>query len=121
MLSWLMSWPVVRKWRPYAGVRLPQVARLFGRRRELEQQLQALTSQVGQREAEAVLLFDLLPEGVLLADDHGRILRVNRHLATMFGYPEQELLGLPVEMLLPAALRSGHVAQRESYHRVPAV
>jgi PAS domain S-box-containing protein len=37
----------------------------------------------------------------------------------MFAYTRAEMVGQPVELLLPDALRAGHVRQRESYHGNP--
>jgi RNA polymerase sigma factor (sigma-70 family) len=48
-------------------------------------------------------LIDTLDDGVALADGEGRMVLANRRLAAMFGYAPGELVGQPVEMLVPAA------------------
>jgi PAS domain S-box-containing protein len=51
------------------------------------------------------------PSGIVLSDIDGRIVLVNAHVEELFGYSRDELIGQPVEMLLPARFtcdRSGH-------------
>jgi PAS domain S-box-containing protein len=66
---------------------------------------------------EAVLrqLIDALADGIVLADQDGRIVLANRLAATMFGYRPEELAGQPVESLMPAGLRDAHRLDRASY------
>jgi anti-anti-sigma factor len=54
--------------------------------------------------APAVLfsLIDALGDGVLLTEDDGTIVAVNRRLSQLFGYEEAELTGSLVDVLLPA-------------------
>jgi PAS domain-containing protein len=51
---------------------------------------------------------DALPDGILIADTHGRIVFANRQLAALSGYDLDELIGLPVETLVPARHRQAH-------------
>ncbi|WP_338739711.1 PAS domain S-box protein [Haloplanus salilacus] len=55
------------------------------------------------------------PDTILLVDDNGRITYANERVADMFGYEPAELLGDPVEVLVPASVRSIHAADREAY------
>jgi PAS domain S-box-containing protein len=55
------------------------------------------------------------PSGLLEVDGSGRITLVNRHVEAMFGYDRSELLGRPVEMLVPERFRGEHVAQRRHF------
>jgi two-component system sensor kinase FixL len=52
---------------------------------------------------------------MLVVDTEGIIMLANARAVTMFGYARQELLGRPVEMLIPARLRSSHEAHRQTY------
>lgn len=56
------------------------------------------------------------PSGILLVDGAGQILLVNRELERVFGYDRAELIGQPVEMLVPDMSRGAHVASREAFH-----
>lgn len=72
--------------------------------------------------APAVLLelLDALKDGLVLTDDNGVIALANRRLEDMFGYDHDELAGRPIESLLPADLRAGHIRDRAGYLRAPA-
>ena len=52
---------------------------------------------------------------VLIVGPNGGILVANRHAVRAFGYEAGELLGNPVEMLMPERSRSGHVALRKGF------
>jgi PAS domain S-box-containing protein len=64
-------------------------------------------------------LIDVLDDGILLADAGGTIVLGNHSLTAMFGYADGELAGQPVEVLVPAALREVHRAERARYARQP--
>ena len=53
-------------------------------------------------------LVDAAPDGLIVANQHGRILLVNAEATRMFGYTRDEMLGQPVEMLVPPAARPSH-------------
>ncbi|MDP3522685.1 MAG: MASE3 domain-containing protein, partial [Hydrogenophaga sp.] len=46
--------------------------------------------------------------GMLMVDSQGRIVLANKRAANLFGYGEGELLGQPLERLIPASVRTGH-------------
>jgi anti-anti-sigma factor len=66
-------------------------------------------------------LVDALDDGVLLANDDGRLVLVNRRGEEMFGYRRGELIGRPVESLIPADLRAAHLSERVGYQQQPTV
>src|SRR6202007_3409982 len=68
---------------------------------------------------EFALFFDSAPNGVVLGDDKGMVLLTNATLGRMFGYRQKELIGQPVEMLIPGHLREHHVRHREDFARNP--
>ena len=63
--------------------------------------------------------FELSPDGVLLTDTEGMICWASAELARMSGYSVAELIGKPVELLVPRRQRDGHVAMRRSYDTTP--
>ncbi len=65
-------------------------------------------------------LIDALGDGLVLTAGDGQIVLANRRLADMFGYPQAELIGRPVEILVPADLRTAHRDYRAGYQRQPA-
>jgi diguanylate cyclase (GGDEF)-like protein/PAS domain S-box-containing protein len=67
------------------------------------------------------VLFDILPDALLTADPSGVIRQVNQRLTTMFGYEPGELLGQPIEVLMPERVRPRHTHNRTGYQRAPTV
>ncbi len=67
----------------------------------------------------ALPLLDAAPDGMLLTNANGDIVLINKQLEAMFGYDRHELLGKPVERLLPDRFRGGHAAHRRDYHDNP--
>jgi PAS domain S-box-containing protein len=67
----------------------------------------------------AQLALEELPYGALVADGRGTIRLVNREVERQFGYARHELVGRPVEMLLPPALRADHVGHRATFLSQP--
>jgi PAS domain S-box-containing protein len=59
-------------------------------------------------------------EGVVMAKDDGSVVFANRRAAQLFGYQTHELLGRPVEALLPARFRDRHRAHRRAYSEEPS-
>ncbi|MCA9264020.1 MAG: PAS domain S-box protein [Planctomycetales bacterium] len=59
------------------------------------------------------------PCGILVVDQLGRILLVNSQLESVFGYLADELVGQPVEKLIPEAFREKHLELRSTYLREP--
>lgn len=56
-----------------------------------------------------------VPDGVVMTDRHGTILHVNRLFEQLSGYGAGDLVGRPVETLVPASLRSMHETHRDEY------
>ena len=76
-------------------------------------------SDVGLTDSTVWGLVDAAPDGIMLADDDGRILLVNRKMEEFFGYDRGDLLGRSVDDLLPERLRSVHRAHRTRYRVEP--
>jgi len=64
-------------------------------------------------------LLESAPDAMVIVDRTGRIAFVNSHAERMFGYSPNELLGQPVEILAPEAVRSAHVRHRSEYSAAP--
>jgi two-component system, sensor histidine kinase PdtaS len=65
------------------------------------------------------LAVETSPVGTLVADRAGRIVLVNAQVEWLFGYKRSELLGKPVEMLVPERLRARHPGLREDFWSGP--
>jgi PAS domain S-box-containing protein len=64
-------------------------------------------------------LLESAPDAIVGVDQEGRIVLVNTQTEHMFGYERSELLGQPVEILLPDRLRDTHRAHRAAYYADP--
>ncbi len=62
-------------------------------------------------------VFEAAADGMFVVSPDGLILEANRELERQFGYEPGELLGQPVELLVPERLRADHVLHRERYQR----
>jgi PAS domain S-box-containing protein len=60
-------------------------------------------------------------EGIILIDAAGRMTLVNTAAERMFGYARSDLLGQPLEVLLPERSRRVHVTHRTDYFAGPRV
>jgi anti-anti-sigma factor len=65
-------------------------------------------------------LADAPQDGVVLADADGAIKLASTTLEQMFGYEHGELLGHPVESLIPVGLQTAHRSRRARYTRASA-
>jgi diguanylate cyclase (GGDEF)-like protein/PAS domain S-box-containing protein len=64
-------------------------------------------------------LLELLPDGLLVVDRAGRIIYANQQAERLTGYQSSELLGKPIELLVPARLRTTHRRHRLAYASRP--
>lgn len=70
-------------------------------------------------EARFRLSVEASPAGMVVVDRKGMILLVNREIERLFGYSRKELIGEPVDMLVPMSAARHHSASRESFHDDP--
>jgi PAS domain S-box-containing protein len=60
-----------------------------------------------------------MPDAVVVVNEIGRIGLVNRQAEKMFGYVADELVGAPLETMMPERYRAGHWRHREQYMARP--
>jgi PAS domain S-box-containing protein len=60
-----------------------------------------------------------LPDAALVVDDGGDIIAANGISGEMFGYSHGDLVGQPIELLVPEGNRGAHRKQRETYSAAP--
>ena len=92
-------------------------------RADRQRDSEAMVSLAALRSSEAMAqaVLESATEGIVLIDRAGRITLVNAAGERMFGYTRAELLGQPLEILLPARVRSGHLGHRTGYFAEPRV
>jgi len=81
-------------------------------------------SEEPQRQAQAAeirfqRLLDAAPDGILIVDGQGRIQVANPQVEAIFGYRQDELLGQPIEVLVPERYRPRHTQARSDYSHAP--
>ena len=64
-------------------------------------------------------LLDAAPDAMIMVDRDGQIVLLNSQTEKLFGYTREELIGRPVEILVPERLRSKHPAHRIAYFGDP--
>ncbi|MFD5255387.1 PAS domain S-box protein [Streptomyces bobili] len=60
-------------------------------------------------------LLEAAPDAMVIVDDRGTVRLVNAQTEALFGYRREELLGHPVDLLLPHRFRDQHIAHRGGY------
>jgi PAS domain S-box-containing protein len=78
-------------------------------------------SDAGIDDAVVWSIVDAAPDALVVTDEAGRILLVNRQTEAQFGYDRADLLGRSVDTLLPEELRSTHAAHRDRYRASPGL
>jgi len=61
------------------------------------------------------------PDAIAIADAEGRIALVNKETERRFGYQREELIGKPIEVLVPERFRKVHIGHRSRYAAEPAI
>ena len=64
-------------------------------------------------------VFESAPDGIMVVDQRGLVQDLNPAVEVLFGYAREEVLGEPIEMLLPESFRKAHLAHRDRYQRNP--
>lgn len=60
-------------------------------------------------------VFEGAYDAILVADETGRITMINTQLGKKFGYLPEELIGQPIEVLIPERFRTSHVHSRNNF------
>jgi formate hydrogenlyase transcriptional activator len=66
-------------------------------------------------------LFEFSPDAIVVSDHEGKISEVNGQVERFFGYARSELLGQPIEILIPERFRQVHPGHRSDYGSQPRV
>ena len=77
----------------------------FSQHRRMEELQQALRDEEHDRALRTLL--ETATQGIVSADAHGTLVFANRAVEVMFGWAAEELLGQPIEALIPSVFRNG--------------
>jgi PAS domain S-box-containing protein len=64
-------------------------------------------------------LLESAPDAMVIVDGEGRVQLVNAQTERLFGYSREELIGKPVELLMPERFHRQHVGHRHLYSGSP--
>jgi PAS domain S-box-containing protein len=66
-------------------------------------------------------LLESAPDAMMIVNPQGQIIVVNSQTEILFGYARAELLGQPIEILVPERFRASHPIHRQGYFAEPRV
>ena len=95
--------------------RLPEAVRSALREKQLREERARAVAGLRESEERYRTLLDVAPVSMVIVDQQGRIALVNTQTEQLFGYLRQELLGQPVEQLIPERFRTEYIHQRGSF------
>ena len=64
-------------------------------------------------------LFQSVPEGIILSNESGQIVRVNNRLMEMFGYKPNEIIGRNISLIMPQRFQNQHKLKLGDYLKNP--
>src|SRR5580658_9414285 len=64
-------------------------------------------------------LFEVSPDAIFVTDSQGVIRGANPRAAELFGHTQADLVGRPIESLVPERFRARHPSHRENYNAHP--
>jgi PAS domain S-box-containing protein len=78
-------------------------------------------TQLKEAEEKFRRVVETAPDAIVLVSPEGRIVMTNPQAEQMFRYAQQELIGQPVEILVPDRFRRGHAGNRSAYLKKPVI
>ncbi|HEY1077062.1 MAG TPA: PAS domain S-box protein, partial [Fontimonas sp.] len=92
---------------------------LVGRAAKIEGRVAERTLQLRASEERFRGLVESAPDAMVIVGSQGRISLVNTQTEKLFGYTRDDLVGRPVEFLIPERFHYEHVAHRDGYIGAP--
>lgn len=88
------------------------------RQRKAEEDLRRLAERQ-RADARFGALLEAAPDAIVIVDPDGRLVLVNDQVERLFGYARNDLIGQPIEMLMPERFGERHVSHRQAFVREP--
>jgi len=64
-------------------------------------------------------IFENATEGIIMVNQAGKIIMINRYVEELFRYAREELIGQQIEKLIPERFTKAHLQHRHEYHKDP--
>ncbi|MDR3415814.1 MAG: EAL domain-containing protein [Nevskia sp.] len=87
--------------------------------RSIEQEVRDRTAAANAAEERFRRVVEFAPSAIVLVNDRGEIVLINAQAELLFGYARNELLGKPVDVLVPERVRAFHAGTLASYFAEP--
>jgi len=94
---------------------------LLRSKEELEEKVAQRTVELKDNQERFASLLESAPDAMVVSNDNGDIVFVNSQTERLFGYKRSELLGHPVELLVPESKRVSHPVNRKRFMEDAAV
>lgn len=88
--------------------------------RDLQHELRASFKALERNESRLAGILEIAPEGIISVDARQRIVLFNRGAERIFGYSEREVIGEPLDLLIPERFRSLHHGHVQGFAGSPA-
>lgn len=102
------------------GVTSLIVASVVRQRRLANEKLRQKAAEEKQQDERLRLVVEASPTAMIMVNSKGLITMVNRQVENLFGYPRSELLGYPIEKLIPHRFRWEHPRERQEFAAAPS-
>lgn len=83
---------------------------------ELEQRVESRSRELLASEERFETLFQQAPQAMIIVDASNQVVQSNQNAQQLFGYADEDFAQLPVEQLIPPALRAGHSRLMDGFH-----
>lgn len=92
---------------------------MLARQSRVEELVNSRTAELQQAEQSFRGLLESAPDAMVMIDDRGCIELINRQTEVLFGYSRAELIGQPIERLVPERYRAAHGGHRRGFFGDP--
>ncbi len=82
--------------------------------------IKKLYQSVESEERQLNALFEFATEGIILTNKEGKIVLANPAVLRLFQYDKYQLIGKPIEVLIPKRVHAEHGGYRESFYNKPS-